>query len=67
MAIKKKTTSYERADYGNIGKENLVTLTVKLPAELRQHWQVEAKKKNKSLSLIITELLTKELGKPTDF
>lgn len=66
MATKKKKTGYERADYGDIDKENLATLTVKLPAKLRQHWQVEAKKKNKSLSLIIIELLSKELGTPTD-
>ncbi len=56
--------NYQRADYGGIGKENLVTLSVKLPRELRHHWQVEAKKRNQSLSVIITNLLSKELGKP---
>lgn len=63
---KKQTANanYERADYGGIGKENLSTLTVKLPRELRQYWQLEAKKRNQSLSVIITSLLSKELGRP---
>ena len=62
----KKNTNYERADYGGVGTENLVTLTVKLPNNIRQHWQIEAKKRNQSLSFIITELLKKELGSPPD-
>jgi hypothetical protein len=57
-------TNYERADYGRVGKENLSTMTVKLPRELRQYWQIECKKRNQSLSFLITQLLTKELGKP---
>jgi hypothetical protein len=63
---KKRTTgtNYERADYGRIGKENLSTMTVKLPRELRQFWQIECKKRNQSLSYLITQLLEKELGKP---
>jgi hypothetical protein len=60
----KPYTKYERVDYGGIGKENLVTLTVKLPDELRRYWQIEAKKRNQSLALIITEALKKELGTP---
>ncbi len=64
MKTKKQSANYERADYGGIGKANLVTLTVKLPRELRQFWQIEAKKRNQSLSVIITQLLSKELGKP---
>lgn len=68
--IKNKTTkngsNYERADYGRIGKENLSTLTVKLPRELRQYWQIECKKRNQSLSYLITQLLEKELGKPEE-
>ena len=66
MATKKKDICYERAVYADIGKENLATLTVKLPAKIRQHWQIEARKRNRSLSLIIMELLSKELGTPTD-
>jgi hypothetical protein len=66
--MKKQTTgtNYERADYGRIGKENLSTLTVKLPREIRQFWQIECKKRNQSLSFLITQLLTKELGKPEE-
>ncbi len=60
----KNNNNYERADYGRIGKENLATLTVKLPRELRQFWQIEARRRNQSLSFIITQLLEKELGKP---
>lgn len=62
----KKHINYERADYSGVEKEDLVTMTVKLPSELRQHWQIESKKRHKSLSLIITEALKKELGIPGD-
>jgi hypothetical protein len=64
----KRTTggNYERADYGRIGKENLSTLTVKLPRELRQFWQIQCKIRNQSLSFLITQLLEKELGKPEE-
>lgn len=58
---KTKSDNYGRAEYG--GAE-LSSLTVKVPRELRQHWQLEARKRNQSLSFIITELLAKELGKP---
>lgn len=63
---KANNENYQRADYGGIGKDNLTTLTAKVPRELRQHWQLQAKKRNQSLSFIITTLLIKELGKPSE-
>jgi hypothetical protein len=65
MQIMADKTNYERADYGGVGRENLSTLTVKLPWELRQYWGIKAKKLNTSLSFLIVEAMKAQLGKPT--
>ena len=42
----------------------LVSLTIKVPKAYRQHWQVEAKKKDTSVTSLIVDALSKELGLP---
>jgi hypothetical protein len=64
-----KTTTrkiFERADYDGIGGEANVTITVKLPVELREFWQAEARKRRQFLSVIIMKALAKELGLPPE-
>ncbi len=64
-----KTTTrkiFERADYDGIGGEANVTITVKLPLELREYWQAEARKRRQFLSVIIIKALAKELGLPPE-
>lgn len=56
----KKTQNYERQDYG--GKIKLETVSIKVPREMRQHWQMSARARATSLSAIIVKLLTKEFG-----
>jgi len=69
MKTKIKTTTrkiFERADYDGIGGESNVTITVKLPLELREYWQAEARKRRQFLSVIIIKALAKELGLPAE-
>ena len=41
---------------------DIVSLTIKVPRNLRQHWVVEARSRGTTLSAVIVELLKKELG-----
>ena len=44
--------------------DDMTSLTVKVPDNLRVHWLVEAKKQGTSLSAVIVEHLIKKFGKP---
>ena len=41
-----------------------VSLTIKVPKSYRQHWQIEAKKQDTTVTKLIVELLGKNLGLP---
>ena len=41
---------------------DIVSLTIKVPRNLRQHWVIEARSRGTTLSAVIVELLKKELG-----
>lgn len=43
---------------------NPVSLTIKVPLAYRQHWQIEAKRRNTSVTSLITEALREKLGLP---
>jgi predicted CopG family antitoxin len=57
------SNTFQRASYPD-QNETMATITVKLPKYIQLHFSIEAKKLNKSLSLIIIELLSKKLGEP---
>jgi hypothetical protein len=59
------SNTFERASYPN-ENQTMATITIKLPKFMQLHYSVEAKKLNKSLSLIIIELLSKKLGEPVE-
>lgn len=42
----------------------LVSLTIKVPLAYRQHWQIEAKRRNTSVTSLIVEALREKLGLP---
>lgn len=41
-----------------------VSLTIKVPKNYRQHWQIEAKRRDTNVTKIIIDSLSKELGLP---
>lgn len=41
-----------------------VSLTIKVPRAYRQHWQIEAKRRNTSVTSLIVEALQEKLGLP---
>jgi len=41
-----------------------VSLTIKVPLAYRQHWQIEAKRRNTSVTSLIVEALQEKLGLP---
>ena len=43
-----------------------VSLTIKVPLSYRQHWQIEAKRRRTSVTRLVVEALTKELGLPEE-
>lgn len=43
---------------------DIVSLTVKVDRQLRQHWQVEAKKRGTTVSQIVVDALKETLGQP---
>lgn len=43
---------------------DLVSLTIKVPRSLRQHWQIETKKANTTVTTEIIKFLTAKFGKP---
>ena len=45
-------------------QEPSVSLTIKVPRSYRQHWQIEAKKRDTSVTSLIVEALMEELGLP---
>lgn len=52
-----------------VGTENRldaspVSLTIKVPLVYRQHWQIEAKRRNTSVTSLIVEALQEKLGLP---
>ena len=60
-----KAVKTELQDNGDpVLQEKLVSLTIKVPESLRQHWQIEAKRRRTSVTKLITEYLSQELGKP---
>lgn len=48
----------------SVEKKDIVSLTVKVDRQLRQHWQIEAKKRGTTVSQIVVEALIGELGVP---
>ena len=42
----------------------LVSLTIKVPKSMRQHWQIETKKANTTVTSEIIKYLTAKFGKP---
>ena len=48
----------------SVSTEDQVSLTIKVPRSLRQHWQVEAKKRGTSVTALIVDYFTEELGLP---
>lgn len=58
MSEKKTTKKAKRQP------EDLTSLTVKVPDNLRVHWLIAAKKEGTNLSAVIVEHLTKKYGKP---
>ncbi len=48
------------------GTERDVSLTIKVPIALRRHWQIEAKRRNRTVTSFIVEALTEKLGSPQD-
>ena len=61
-----KTVNTDSSNAGNIRieEEPAVSLTVKVPLAYRQHWQIEAKKRRTSVTSLVVEALSKELGLP---
>lgn len=45
-------------------QDKLVSLTIKVPEDLRQHWQIEAKRRRVSVTRLIVDYLSRELGTP---
>jgi hypothetical protein len=45
-------------------KDPLVSLTIKVPRSLRQHWQIETKKANTTVTSEIIKCLSDKFGKP---
>ena len=43
---------------------DIVSLTIKVPKSYRQHWQIEAKKQDTTVTKLIIESLGKSLGLP---
>ena len=41
---------------------DIVSLTIKVPRNLRQHWVIEARSRGTTLSAVIVDYLKKELG-----
>lgn len=41
-----------------------VSLTIKVPLAYRQHWQIEAKRRNTSVTSLIVQALEEKLGLP---
>jgi hypothetical protein len=41
-----------------------VSLTIKVPRAYRQHWQIEAKRRNTTVTSLIVEALEEKLGLP---
>ena len=41
-----------------------VSLTIKVPLSYRRHWQIEAKRRNTSVTSLIVEALREKLGLP---
>lgn len=41
-----------------------VSLTIKVPLAYRQHWQIEAKRRNTSVTSLIVQALQEKLGLP---
>jgi hypothetical protein len=44
--------------------DDLVSVTIKVPKSMRQHWQVEAKRRGTNVTLLVTQLLSQTLGTP---
>ena len=72
-AIETDVANLESQNAGNAESSNAVTpaeedtavsLTVKVPLSYRQHWQIEAKRRRTSVTSLVVEALTKELGLP---
>ena len=42
----------------------LVSLTIKVPKSVRQHWQIETRKANTTVTTEVIEYLSKRFGKP---
>lgn len=43
---------------------SLVSLTIKVPRSYRQHWQIEAKRLDRSVTSLIMDALQEKLGLP---
>ncbi len=44
--------------------QNVVSLTIKVPLAYRRHWQIEAKRRNTTVTSLVVEALGERLGLP---
>ena len=51
-------------EVGKSVNANIVSLTIKVPKSYRQHWQIEAKKQDTTVTKLIIEYLGESLGLP---
>ncbi len=56
----------ENQNAGQREREEEVNLSIKVPKRLRRHWVAEAKRRDTSLTAIITASLKEILGEPQD-
>lgn len=74
-SLKNQEVNTERSkivstDSGKAGNTELqqevlpVSLTIKVPRAYRQHWQIEAKRRNTTVTSLIVEALEEKLGLP---
>ena len=68
-AARSKQTSDEEEESQNTGKpeiikEEMVNLSIKVPASRRRHWVAEAKRNGTSITAVVTEALNARFGSP---
>lgn len=61
-----KQQSVKKELQNTVSMEEQVSLTIKVPKSHRQHWQIESKRRETSVTALIVEYLTEELGLPEE-
>lgn len=54
----------KNANQGVDANDTLVNLTIKVPLTYRRHWQIEAKRLDRSVTSLIMDALQEKLGLP---